>query len=298
MSHSREVNVKGFSRKNGIKAENDSACVFADHQKMTNFLKSQQIPVFESILGQKHTRQAKKDILDVIEKFIFQSKKSRFVIYYSGLGGTGSDGTECGDWLLNENDTTGEALIISLSDILEIWDKMRVKNRSDELTYDNRDLLFIIADCCHSGGWVDYLKQYRKPIKDPNGKDYRDVHMIASCGKFELCDATESGSVFTDHYVNSDSSTHNLVDTGAHRAKLVVQSAFQAATFPVYMPVKGLVNMYNAQKKYSFKPFATNDESGYRIFLMKHDGIKLPIGNGLGLNSGWSWMLSGQVFHN
>jgi len=31
---------------------------------------------------------------------------------------------------------------------------------------------------------------------------------------------------------------------------------------------------------------------------MKHDRIKPTIERGLGLNSGWSWMLSGQVFHN
>jgi len=166
-----------------------------------------------------------------------------------GLGGTGSGGTECGDWLLNENDMTGEALIISLSDILKIWDKMRSPNKSDDLAHDDRDLLFIIADCCHSGGWIGYLKQYQKPIEDPSGISYHDVHIIASCSKFELCIATESGSTFTDNYVNSDSGTHNLVDTGAHRAKLVAQSAFHAATFPIYMAVKGLFNMYNTQKR-------------------------------------------------
>ena len=96
---------------------------------------------------------------------------------------------------------------------------------------------------------------------------------------------------------HSDSSTHNLKDTVEHVVKLSVQSVLQVALFPIYMPIKGMFNFYNAHK-HSFTPVATNDESVYRIWLMKHDGIKLPIGKGLGLNSGWSWMLSGQVFQN
>ena len=31
---------------------------------------------------------------------------------------------------------------------------------------------------------------------------------------------------------------------------------------------------------------------------MKYDGDILPIGRGLAIGSGWSWMSSGQIFHN
>ena len=121
--------------------------------------------------------------------------------------------------------------------------------------------------------------------------------MIASCGKDENCIESKNRGVFTDYYIHSDSSTHNLKDTVEHVVKLSVQSVLQVALFPIYMPAKAIANYYNAHK-HNFTPVATNDESVYRIWLMKHDGIKLPIGKGLGLNSGWSWMLSGQVFHN
>ena len=301
LSNSEDKKIEGYAKKNGLKSKSDAAaCNVADHQKMLDFLGSRQkIGVFDSITGQNYTRLTKNDILDAIDKFTMQPKKSRFVIYYSGLGADGSaNDTKCGDWILDRNDTTGERVTIGIIDILKIWDSMRQAVGSDSFNYDDRDLLFIIADCCHSGGWVDYLRETRALKEDPSGKTYRDVHIIASCRKDERCDATDRGSVFTDHYVNSDSSTHNLTDTVQHKAKLVAQSTFQAATFPLYMPIKGIFNLYNSQKKYRFHPVATNDHSEYRIFLMKHDGIKLPIGNGLGLNSGWSWMLSGQVFHN
>jgi len=64
------------------------------------------------------------------------------------------------------------------------------------------------------------------------------------------------------------------------------------------MPVKGVCNLYNASN-HQHNPQSTNDDGEtYRILLMKYDGVKLPIGRGLAIASGWSWMLSGQIFHN
>jgi len=289
--------VRGFSKKLN-KGDSDLYGISADHHKISSFLQeSRKIPIFETVLGQRHVRQTKSDIMELFEKFIFQDSISRFVIYYSGHGGDDSYGTNYGDWCFEENVATGTCIRISLNDILTIWDNMRAKYKSDSFSYEKRVLLFIIADCCHSGGWVDELR-YRPYKCDPNGKRYRDVHMIASCGKYETCTDSKTGGTFTDHFIHSDSSTHNLQDTVKHVAKLTAQSVFQALTFPLYMPIKGIANLYNANFKHDFTPLATNDESEYRIMLMKHDGIKLPIGRGLGLNSGWSWMLSGQVFHN
>ena len=296
LSNIKRGDVRGFAKK--VRGDSDLAGVSIDHHKITSFLQeNREIPIFETVLGQRHVRQTKKDIIELFNRFIFQKKISRFVIYYSGHGGDDSYGTNYGDWCFEENEATGKSICISLQDILEVWDEMRVKFGSDSFNHEARDLLFIIADCCHSGGWVNELK--RRPYKyDPDGKRYRDVHMIASCGKYETCTDSKIGGTFTDHYIHSDSSTHNLKDTVEHVAKLSFQSVFQMLTFPLYMPIKGIANVYNANFKHNFTPVATNDESEYRVLLMKHDGIKLPIGRGLGLNSGWSWMLSGQVFHN
>ena len=296
LSHIKRGDIRGFSKKRC--EDSNLRGVSIDHHKITRFLQEdRRIPIFETVLGQRHVRQTKSDIVELFEKFIFQKTISRFVIYYSGHGGDGYHGTNHGDWCFEENAATGTSIRISLQDVLTVWDNMRAEFNSDSLSYEKRDLLFIIADCCQSGGWVDELRS--RPYKyDPNGKKYCDVHMIASCGKFEECYDSKTGGIFTDHYIHSDSSTHNLDDTTEHRIKLTAQSAFQVLTFPFYMPVKGIFNLYNANFKHKFTPVATNDESEYRVFLMKHDGIKLPIGRGLGLNSGWSWMLSGQVFHN
>ena len=296
LSNIKRGDVCGFSKKRGKDSNLGGICI--DHHKITNFLQeNRKIPIFETVLGQRHVRQTKNDIMELFERFIFQKTVRRFVIYYSGHGGEGSHGTNYGDWCFEENMATGTSICISLQDILTVWDNMRAKFNSDSFSFEKRDLLFIIADCCHSGGWVGQLRS--RPYKnDPNGISYRDVHMIASCGKYETCTDTKTGGTFTDHFINSDSSTHNLIDTAEHVAKLTAQSIFQALTFPLYMPIKGLANLYNANFKHDFIPVATNDESEYRVMLMKHDGIKLPIGRGLGLNSGWSWMLSGQIFHN
>ena len=296
LSNIKRGDVHGFSKKRST--DSNLGGIPIDHHKITSFLQdNRKIPIFETVLGQRYVRQTKGDIIELFERFIFQKTVSRFVIYYSGHGGDGTCGANYGDWCFEENVATGSSIRISLQDILTVWDKMRTEFNSDSFSYEKRDLLFIIADCCHSGGWVHELQS--RPYKyDPNCIRYRDVHMIASCDQYETCTDSKIGGTFTDHFINSDSSTHNLNDTVEHIAKLSAQSIFQALTFPLYMPIKGVANLYNANFKYKFRPIATNDESEYRILLMKHDGIKLPIGRGLGLNSGWSWMLSGQVFHN
>ena len=159
-------------------------------------------------------------------------------------------------------------------------------------------MLFIIADCCFSGSWVEEIKAKRACKKTLSGEMYRDVHMIASCQSHELCYySLHYGGDFTHRYITADSSKHNLNDTVTHIAKLAAQSVVQGITFPLYMPVKGLANYYNATSHYH-TPVATNEKQEYRVLLMKYDGEILPIGRGLGIASGWSWMLSGQIFHN
>ena len=122
--------------------------------------------------------------------------------------------------------------------------------------------------------------------------------MIASCQSHEICYYTvANGGDFTRRYITADSSKHNLEDTVAHITKLASQSVIQGVTFPIYMPLKGLANYYRTTS-HKHTPVATNEQERYRIFLMKYDGEILPIGRGLGIASGWSWMLSGHLFHN
>ena len=181
LSNIKRGDIPGFSKKLG----NDSnlLSIPIDHHKITSFLQEDhKIPIFETVLGQRHVRQTKEDITNLFEKFIFQENVSRFVIYCSGHGGAGSCGTNYGDWCFEKNEPTGTEIRIGLQDILTVWDNMRAKFKSDSFSYEERDLLFIIADCCCSGGWVDELRSRPHKI-DPNGISYRDVHMIASCGK-------------------------------------------------------------------------------------------------------------------
>ena len=183
-------------------------------------------------------------------------------------------------------------------DVLELWYKMRQDLGSDSFEYEERDILYIIADSCYSGAWVDTIKAERELKSDPNGTQYLDVHMIASCKDKQHCYYTAKGGDFTDHYINADSSMHNLQDTPAHLAKLTAQSVVQTLTFPVYMPVKGICSYVNV-KRHLHHPQSTNDiKERYKALLMRYGGNKLPIGRGLAIAMGWSWMLSGQIFHN
>ena len=277
--------------------------VLKDLSQMKTFMNSRQIPVFDVMLGQHQVKQRKEDILNTIERFFDQSVK-RFVIYYTGHGSNGTFETKLGDWCFEKNSEKDDAsdessglVYIGLNDVLELWDEMRRKLGSDSFGYEERDILYIIADSCYSGAWVDTIKAERELKSDPNGTEYRDVHMIASCHEKHCC-YTVKGGDFTDHYINADSSMHNLQDTSAHLAKLTAQSVVQTLTFPIYMPVKGICNYVNVISHLHYPQSTNESKEKYKILLMRYGGYKLPIGRGLAIATGWSWMLSGQIFHN
>ena len=268
---------------------------------MNIFMNDRKIPVYEVMLGSQHTHQSKSNILSAFKKFFNQEPIKRFLIYYSGHGSNGTNNTSKGDWCLETSDG-GETkvIFIGLKDILDLWDQMTAQRGADSCTLEDRYLLFIIADSCFSGSWVEEIKAKRplKEIPSDTRIKYRDVHMIASCQSNETSTYSIAyGGDFTRRYITADSSKHNLRDTVAHLAKLTVQSVVQGVTFPLYMPIKGLANYYHA-RAHEHTPIATNEKEGFRMLLLKYDGDILPIGRGLGIASGWSWMLSGQIFHN
>ena len=281
------------------KSKNPLDGVLKDLNLMKDFMSARRIPVYEVMLGNRHVKQDKSDILEAFKNFLSQKDIRRFVIYYSGHGSNGTFNTNKGDWCFVTNDGSESRIVyIALKDILELWDEMRSRYGSDSYEFTDRDLLFIIADCCYSGNWVEEIRAKRIHKTAPSGKNYRDVHMIASCQYNETCYySVAHGGDFTRRYITADSSKHNLKDTAGHVVKLAGQSVIQGATFPLYMPIKGLSNYFNAAS-HKHTPVATNEKEGYRILLMKYDGEILPIGRGLGIASGWSWMLSGQIFHN
>ena len=273
--------------------------VLKDLRWMNIFMNDRHIPVFELMLSNRHAKLEKQDILKAFKNFFNQKGKRRFVIYYSGHGSNGTIDTNKGDWCFEtSNGSEFKIIYIGLKDILELWDKMRTQCGADSYELNDRYLLFIIADSCFSGNWVEEIKANRPYMTAPSGEKYRDVHMIASCRSNEICYYTiANGGDFTCRYITADSSTHNLKVTATHVAKVAGQSVIQGVTFPLYMPIKGLSNYYRATS-HKHTPVATNEKQRYRIFLMKYDGEVLPIGKGLGIASGWSWMLSGQIFHN
>ena len=283
----------------GKSSKSSSDGVLKDLNSMEDFMIERKISVYSKMLGSRHLKQDKSVILGAFKNFLTQKDVKRFVIYYSGHGSDGKFNTNKGDWCFETTDGSESKIIyIGLKDILELWDEIKSHYGSDSYEFANRDLLFIIADSCFSGGWVDEIMAKRLPKTAPSGENYRDVHMIASCQFNEVCYYTAThGGDFTHRYITADSSKHNLKPTATHVAKLASQSVVQGVTFPLYMPVKGLFNLYNSSS-HKHTPVATNDKSDYKVLLMQYVGEILPIGRGLGIAAGWSWMLSGQIFHN
>ena len=281
------------------KSRNPLDGVLKDLRWMNIFMNDRKISVYELMLGNRHARLEKHDILGAFKNFFSQQDVRRFVIYYSGHGSNGKFNTNKGDWCFETSDGSESKIIyIGLKDILELWDEMRSQHHADSYEFKDRYLLYIIADSCFSGSWVEEIKNNCQGVTTSSGEKYRDVHMIASCRSSEICYYTvANGGDFTRRYITADSSKHNLKPTAAHVAKLASQSVIQGVTFPLYMPLKGLSNYYNATS-HKHTPVATNEKQRYRVLLMKYDGERLPIGKGLGIASGWSWMLSGQIFHN
>ena len=299
----------GVHRQPLDKSRNARDGVLKDLQSVHNFMNDRRIPVFEVMLINRCVKQDKKDILEIFIKFLSQKDIRRFVIYYSGPGSNGTFGTNNGDWCFETNhektmsyennlsqESESRMVYIGLNDILKLWDEIRGHYGSDSYEFKDRDLLFIIADCCRSGSWVEEIKAKRTKKTTPSNEHYRDVNMIASCLSNETCYYTaDNGGEFTYRYINADTSRHNLSDTGAHVAKVAAQMiVFQGITFPFYMPIKGISN-YLIATSHRNTPVATNEKETYRIWLMKYVGEKLPIGRGLGIASGWSWMIHGQI---
>jgi len=207
----------------------------------------------------------------------------------------GTFNTNKGGWCFEtSNESEPKIIYIGLKDILDLWDEMRKECGSDSYELKDRSLLFIIADSCYSGNWVEEIKVIKHTHKTtPLGETYCDVHMIASCQSHETSYYNVAyGGDFSCRYITADSSKHNLKPTAVNIAKLAGQSIIQGVTFPLYMPLKGLSNFHK------HTPVATNEREEFRILLMKYDGEILPIGIGLGIALGWSWMLNRQMFHN
>ena len=267
---------------------------------MNIFMNDRKIPVYDALmLGNRHARLERHDILGAFKNFFSQKDVRRFVIYYSGHGSRGVNNTSKGDWYFETSDGGDPKIIyVGLKDILELWDEMRTHCSTEPHNFKDRYLLFIIADSCFSGSWVEEIRAKRPYMTAQSGEKYHDVHMIASCQSNEICYySAANGGDFTHRYITADSNMHDLKVTATHVTKVAAQSAFQFITFPFYMPIKGLANYYHATS-HAHTPIATNEKEGFRMLLLKYDGEILPIGRGLCIASGWSWMLSGQIFHN
>ena len=200
---------------------------------MNIFMNDRKIPVYDALmLGNRHARLERHDILGAFKNFFSQKDVRRFVIYYSGHGSRGVNNTSKGDWYFETSDGGDPKIIyVGLKDILELWDEMRTHCSTEPHNFKDRYLLFIIADSCFSGSWVEEIRAKRPYMTAQSGEKYRDVHMIASCQSNEICYySAANGGDFTHRYITADSNMHDLKVTATHVTKVAAQSAFQFIT--------------------------------------------------------------------
>ena len=146
----------------------------------------------------------KEAVLGSIKELFDDKKRKGFILYYSGHGQK-----DTGNWcfegkrkIMADDGVIKEEYVIreyiSLNDIMKLWNN-REKNDSFE------QWLFIIADCCYSGAWVNILKNDLKP---------HNIQMQAACGHNELSVDSLEGGMFTLQFKSrvfyKPSSTTNL----------------------------------------------------------------------------------------
>ena len=174
------VSGRGSALLIGCSRELKGVC--ADLQNMSRMLTdSAKIDIYESWLLRR--REPKQDLMACMRAFFSQEGKSRFVLYYSGHG------TRRGDWPFystrpdGHEAEVGEYVTLKLQEIIGLWDEL----------FERKSLyrLVIIADCSHSGAWVDELNELERG----------DIAMNASCQAEKKCGDTPEGGHFTSRYI-------------------------------------------------------------------------------------------------
>jgi len=139
-----------------------------------SFFMQNMYSIFECTHGM---RLFKSEVLASIALFFAQDcHPIHFVVYFSGHGNR-----QTGNWIL----TDGE---ITLQDIYDLF-----------ISYAPlASCISIIADCCHSGSWVDQL------TSRPLDLDINRLSIQASCQRDEVCWDTKVGGLFTKSWVSGE----------------------------------------------------------------------------------------------
>eukprot|EP00300_Choanocystis_sp_HF-7_P033346 c45672_g1_i1.p1 GENE.c45672_g1_i1~~c45672_g1_i1.p1 ORF type:complete len:336 (+),score=63.44 c45672_g1_i1:63-1070(+) len=147
--------------------------VLSDLMLARAFLIANGYGVFECLHGM---RLFKSEVQGALSDFFKQPQPQHFVIYFSGHGNRLS-----GNWVF----TDGE---VSLDEVYTMFLEIAPQN----------SCLSIVADCCHSGAWVEQISLC------PDDFDKRRFAVQAACLKDEVCWDTRVGGLFTKSWVSGD----------------------------------------------------------------------------------------------
>eukprot|EP00301_Raphidiophrys_heterophryoidea_P012962 c20291_g1_i1.p1 GENE.c20291_g1_i1~~c20291_g1_i1.p1 ORF type:complete len:390 (-),score=57.07 c20291_g1_i1:199-1368(-) len=138
------------------------------------FLIQNMYRIFECLHGM---RLFKSEVLAATALFFAQdSKPVHFLVYFSGHGNR-----QTGNWIF----TDGE---IALQEIYDLFVAYAPPS----------SCLSVVADCCHSGAWVEQL------LSRPHDLDHGRFCIQAACQRDEVCWDTKVGGMFTKSWVSGE----------------------------------------------------------------------------------------------
>jgi len=157
------------------------------------------------------------EVLGALSLFFRQlHDPEHFCIYFSGHGNK-----QTGNWVF----TDGE---LSLQDVSTLFLRFAPL----------KSTLAIVADCCHSGSWVDQVLSF------PDDYDCSRFAIQAACLKDEVCWDTAVGGFFTKSWVSG--AYHSLAKKHCweHRGRKTVQTLQTSLndSWSSWLPWNGLVS--------------------------------------------------------
>ena len=166
-------NTKAFARVNTGTSRGLSYLtgVIADVNNMEEYLQKKRIDRFDVWWVRTTDDDMKGTFIFKLSQFFQQQDKKEFILYYSGHGTE-----EAGNWVLGMEGPRNKS-VVTVGDIAVMWDQFHKPS----------DTLLIIADCCHSGKWVEKLDELEN----------NSILMNSSCGADETCTETPAGGDFT-----------------------------------------------------------------------------------------------------
>jgi hypothetical protein len=141
--------------------------------------------MIECDMNVQRPNEDKTSMIDAVTRRFTTQGTDIVFLYYTGHGVQ-----QTGDWAIARANEQEGYDVISLDEILDLWDFTRESRNENSC-------LIIIADSCFSGAWVNEINRRRQSSDRDIAATVANVSMAASCEADEACYENEDGGDFT-----------------------------------------------------------------------------------------------------